>query len=82
MLCNDATASVVTGVTGVTGISNISSCGQDATVTSFWTLTSGGGFGMSLSTLSGLNGNKPVAAHADVMFFLVKALALVAIGCL
>ena len=31
---------------------------------------------MSLSTLSGLSGNKPLAAHAAVMFLFVNALSL------
>ena len=31
---------------------------------------------MSLSTFSGLNGNKPLAAHAAMMFFFVNAFSL------
>lgn len=31
---------------------------------------------MSLSTLSGLNGNKPLIAHIAVIFLFVKALSL------
>jgi hypothetical protein len=76
ILCNNATASVVTGVTGVVSISNTSPCGRALTITSCGTLTSGGGLGVSLSTLSGLNGDNPVAAHAAVIFLLVKALVL------
>ena len=73
-LCNNVRASVVTGVTGVYGTS---SCGQDpTTLSAFGTVSSAGGFNVSLSTLSGLNGNKPVAAHPAVMFLLVNALSL------
>jgi hypothetical protein len=33
----------------------------------------GGGFGVFLSTLSGLNRNKPQAAYADVIFLFINA---------
>ena len=70
-LCNDLTASVVTGVIGVC---STSSCGQD--LTSFGTVSSAGAFNIFRSTLSGLNGNNPLAAHPAVIFLLVNALSL------
>ena len=76
MLCNNTTASVVIGVIGVTSISNISSYRQDPMITSLRTLTTIGGFSISLSTLSRLNGNNLVTAYVDLMFLLVKALTL------
>jgi hypothetical protein len=57
------------------GVYHTSSCGQDLTSTSFRIVSSAGGFGVSLSTMSGMNGNKPVVAHAAVMFLLVNALS-------
>ena len=65
--------------TGVTGVCSTMSCGQDSTFTlsAFGIiLRSAGGFGISLSTLSGLSGNKPLAAKPALIFFDVNALSL------
>lgn len=77
-LCNNVRASDVTGVTGVIGVCSNWSCEQDDTTTSlaFGIVSSTGGLGVYQSTLSGLNGNNPVAAHPAVMFLLVNALSL------
>ena len=74
-LCSDIRASADTGVTGVC---STSSCGQDVTFISsaFGIVSSAGGFGVSLSTLSGLSGSKPHLAHPARMFFFVSALCL------
>ena len=61
--------------TGVTGVWTTSSCGHGPTSSQAVRMGSAvTGFVTSLSTLSGLNGNKPVLAAR--MFFLVIALAL------
>jgi hypothetical protein len=74
-LYRDITASAITGVICLRGTS---SCGYTTTSISsaLETVKRGGGFGVFLSTLSGLNGNKLQAAYADVVFLFVKALSL------
>jgi hypothetical protein len=75
--CNDVSASAVTGVTGVTGVWSTSLCKHDpAKLSAVATVSSAGSFGISLSTLSRLNGNRPVAAHPALMFLLFNALSL------
>ena len=64
MSCNMVNASVVTGVAGVTGVRDTSASGQAyATSAIPGMISAAGGFRISLSTLSGLKGNKPVAAY-------------------
>ena len=72
---SDIKASADTGVTGVCGSM---SCQQDPTLTSsaLGIAGSAGGAGILLSTLSGLNGNKPLAAKPALIFFGVNALSL------
>ena len=64
--------------TGVTGVYSTMSCGQDptSTLSAFGIVRSVGGFGICLSTLSRLNGNKPLAAKPALIFFGVNALSL------
>lgn len=76
-LCNDVRVSVVNGVTDVLDVCNTSSCGKDLTaILAFVIIYSAGGFGVYRSTFSGLNGNRPFAAHSAVTFLLVNALSL------
>jgi hypothetical protein len=74
-LCNDVSAFAVAGVVGVLGVCSASSCRQDPTASSAFGRVIGG-FGVSLSTLSRLNGNKLVVAYLVVMFLLVNAFSL------
>jgi hypothetical protein len=80
MSCNVVSASVVTGVAGVMGVTGVRNTSADeqapATSASLGMTSAAGGFGISLSTLSGLKGNKPVAAHPARMFLFVIALSL------
>jgi hypothetical protein len=73
--CSDMKASADTGVTGVCGST---SCRQDPTFTSSALGIAGSaeGAGILLSTLSGLNGNNPLAAKPALIFFGVNALSL------
>lgn len=75
MSCNDVTASAVTGVTGVMSGWGVVSCVLEVIVAAPGTTISTCGFGMSLSTLSGLKGYKPVAAHPDLILLWVNALS-------
>jgi hypothetical protein len=68
--------SVVTGVTGVIGVCRLRSCRQDVTSWGSGTVSCAGGFVVCRSTLSGLNGNRLVAAHPAKMFLLVMAFCL------
>jgi hypothetical protein len=73
--CSDIKASADTGVTGVCGSI---SCRQDPTLT-LSALGMAGlaeGAGILLSTLSGLNRNKPYAIKPALIFFGVNALSL------
>jgi len=72
MLSSDVKASADTGVTSVYGSW---SCVQDTIFTSLvlGAITSAKGFGISLSTLSGLKGNKPALTHPARMFLDVSA---------
>jgi hypothetical protein len=65
-------------LTNVLGIAVASSYGQDLTFTlsAFGSVTLVGGFGVPLSTLSGLGGVKALAAYLAIMFFLVNAFSL------
>jgi hypothetical protein len=64
--------------TGVTGVGGTSLWSQASTFISsaFMIVKSARGFGTLLSTLSGLNGNSPLAAKLAIMFFEVKAFSL------
>lgn len=83
-LCNDVRASVVKGVTGVTGVTVVMGVGGATNVagatdgwriwsygSAFGIVISAGGFGVCRRTLSGLNGNKPVAAHPARTFLVI-----------
>jgi len=72
---SDIKASTNTSVTGVYGST---SCRQDPTLTSSALRMAGlaGGAGILLSTLSGLNGNKPLTAKPALIFLGVNALFL------
>ncbi|KAF2621477.1 hypothetical protein BU25DRAFT_482853 [Macroventuria anomochaeta] len=73
-LCKDVKASVVTGITGVTDVRTVSTCALAPTASAIYgTANCARGFVVPWSTRSGLNGTSPFAAHADVIFFLVKA---------
>jgi hypothetical protein len=63
---------------GVTGVCGSTSCRQDPTFTSsaLGMAGSAGGAGILLSTLSGLNRNRPLAAKPALIFFGVNALSL------
>jgi hypothetical protein len=74
--CNDVRASTVTGVTGVTGVDGTSFREDIAAMSAPELVCSAGGFGMSRSTLSGLKGNNPAAAHPARMVLAVIALSL------
>lgn len=73
--CSDIKASANTGVIGVYGST---SCGQGPTLTSSAVGIAGisTGAGILLSTLSGLNRNKPLAAKPALIFLGVNALFL------
>jgi hypothetical protein len=64
----------VSADTGVASVCGTSSCVQEATLTSMvvGAFSSERGFGISLSTLSGLKGNKPALAYPARMFLDVK----------
>ena len=64
--------------TGVTGVCGSTSCRQDPTSTSsaLGMTGSAGGAGILLSTLSGLNGNRPLIAKPALIFLGVNALSL------
>jgi hypothetical protein len=72
MLSSDVRASADTGVCGTW------SCVQETTFTSLVleAVTSAKGFGISLSTLSGLKGNKPALTHPARRFLDVSARSL------
>jgi hypothetical protein len=74
--CNTVKPSAVTGVTGVAGVSGTSLWEEDPTSLATEMTRSAGGFGVLRSTLSGLKGIKPVAAHPAMMFLLVSAFSL------
>jgi hypothetical protein len=75
--CSNMMPSIVTGVTEVTGVTSTSSQGHEpATLSPVGIKSSDGGLGVLRSTLSGSNGNKPVAAHPARMFLLVNARSL------
>lgn len=69
-------ASVVAGVTGVIGVCRLCSSGQGTTLLGLGTVSCAGGLGVCQSTLSGLNGNNPVAAYPAKIFLLLIALSL------
>jgi hypothetical protein len=61
--------------TGVTGVSSSTSCRQDPTFTSSALgMADSAELGILLSTLSGLNGNKLLAAKPALIFFGVNAI--------
>jgi hypothetical protein len=70
--CSDKKASTDTSVIGVCGPT---SCRQDSTSTlsALGMASSVGGADILLSTLLGLNGNKPLAAKPALIFFGVNA---------
>ena len=72
--CSDIKASADTGVTGVC---SSTSCRQGPTLTSLALGMAGlaEGAGILLSTLSGLNGNQPLAAKPALIFFGINALS-------
>lgn len=70
--CSDMKASADTGVTGVCG--SASSRQGPITSSALGTAGSATGAGILLSTLSGLNGNKLLAAKPALIFFGVNAL--------
>jgi hypothetical protein len=59
----------------LTGVGD-TSLREDVATSALALLSSAGGFGMSRSTLWGLKGNNPEAAHPASMFLLVIALSL------
>lgn len=74
MLRSDARDSADTGVAGV-GIGIDSYCG-DSTLSALGIVSSAGSFGVSVRTLSGLNGNKPLPLYAARIFLFVSAVSL------
>lgn len=72
MLKSDARDSADTGVAGV-GIDSY--CG-DSTLSALGIVSSAGSFGVSVRTLSGLNGNKPLPLYAARIFLFVSAVSL------
>lgn len=68
-------ASVVAGVTGDVGVRSASSCEEADACASCGTVSSAQGLGVFLSTLSGLNGKSPLAAHPATIFHLLNTLS-------
>ncbi len=78
--CSIIKASANTSVIGVIGIYSSTSCLQDPTFTSsalrIAGLAGGAGILLSTSTLSRLNGNRPLAAKPALIFFGMNAIFL------
>jgi hypothetical protein len=72
ILRSDARDSADTGVAGV----GINSYYRDSALSALQIVSSAGGFGVSASTLLGLNRNKPLPLHAKRIFLFVSAASL------